>query len=408
MARFGLLGGQLGHSYSPEIHRLLGGYDYDLCPQPPEAVENFVRNGAYDGLNVTIPYKKTVVPFCDHLSPIAQRLGSVNTLIRKADGTLYGDNTDYNGFQYLLHLAQIDPSNCKCLVLGSGGAAVTVRAVLEDAGAGEIITISRQGENHYGNLDRHADAAVIVNTTPVGMYPNTNTAPLSLEHFPLLRGVVDIVYNPARTQLLQQAEDLGIPCIGGLAMLVAQAYRAAERFTGTAIDPARITAITAQIDAQNRNIALIGMPGAGKSTTGRALAQALNRNFVDLDEELVRRTGRSIPEIFAVEGEPAFRQLESEIVCDLCRSSGLVIATGGGVVTQPRNRYPLRQNSHVIFLNQPNLHVLPTTGRPLSQSSDLNEMARIRLPLYRAWCDYTVDAIGVEATVASIRSAIGI
>lgn len=219
---------------------------------------------------------------------------------------------------------------------------------------------------------------------------------------------MDIVYNPARTQLLQQAEDLGIPCIGGLAMLVAQAYRAAERFTGTAIDPARITAITAQIDAQNRNIALIGMPGAGKSTTGRALAQALNRNFVDLDEELVRRTGRSIPEIFAVEGEPAFRQLESEIVCDLCRSSGLVIATGGGVVTQPRNRYPLRQNSHVIFLNQPNLHVLPTTGRPLSQSSDLNEMARIRLPLYRAWCDYTVDAIGVEATVASIRSAIGI
>ncbi len=408
MARYGLLGRQLGHSYSPKIHRLLGGYDYDLCPQPPEAVEAFVRSGAYTGLNVTIPYKKTVVPFCDVLSPVAQRLGSVNTLLRRADGTFFGDNTDYDGFRYLLQRAQIEPAGCKCLVLGSGGAAVTVRAVLEDLGAAEIVTISRSGENHYGNLSRHADAAVIINTTPVGMYPDNDAAPLSLEGFPALRGVVDIVYNPARTRLLQQAADLGIPCAGGLSMLVAQAHRAAELFTGTTIDPAKIAAVTTQIDAQNRSIALIGMPGSGKSTTGRALAQALGRKFVDLDEELVRRAGRSIPDIFATDGEAVFRQMETEVVRDLCRSSGLVIATGGGVVTQPRNRYPLCQNSHVVFLRQPDLSALPTEGRPLSQSGSLSEMAKVRLPLYDAWCDLRADATGVEATVQAIRQALGL
>ena len=408
MARYGLLGETLGHSYSPEIHRLLVGYDYDLCPTPPEAVEDFVRHSAYEAFNVTIPYKKTVVPYCDELSPTAQRLGSVNTITRSADGRILGDNTDYFGFRWLLEHAGIDPAGGKCLILGSGGSAVTVRAVLEDLCAAEIVIISRSGENNYTNLDRHADAAVIVNTTPVGMYPNNDDAPLSLEGFPALRGVVDIIYNPARTRLLQQAADMGIPCVNGLAMLVAQAHRAAELFTGETLNPAKIPAVTAQIDAQDRNIALIGMPGSGKSTTGKALAKALGREFIDLDEELVRRAGRSIPDIFAADGEAVFRQMETEVVRDVCRGRGLVIATGGGVVTQERNRYPLRQNSHVVFLRQPDLSALPTEGRPLSQSGNLSEMAKIRLPLYNAWCDVKADAIGVDATVAMIREALGL
>ena len=408
MAHYGLLGETLGHSYSPEIHRLLTGCDYDLCPTPPEAVEDFVRKGGYDAFNVTIPYKKTIVPFCDVLSPMAQRLGSVNTVVRRADGTLYGDNTDYFGFRWLMEHAEINPTGQKCLILGSGGASVTVRAVLEDLGAAEIVTISRSGENNYANLDRHANAGIIVNTTPVGMYPDNDAAPLSLEGFPSLLGVVDIIYNPARTRLLQQAADMGIPCANGLAMLVAQAHRAAELFTSETLDSAKIPAVTAQIDAQSRNIALIGMPGSGKSTTGKALAKALGRKFIDLDEELVRRAGRSIPDIFAADGEAVFRRMETEVVRDICRSSGLVIATGGGVVTQERNRYPLRQNSHVVFLRQPDLSALPTEGRPLSQNGNLSEMAKIRLPLYNAWCDVKADAIGVDATVAMIREALGI
>ncbi len=407
MARFGLLGQHLGHSYSPQIHQLLGGYDYDLCQVSPQDLGAFVQAGGYEGLNVTIPYKKAIIPYCGELSPLAERLGSVNTVLRLPDGTLLGGNTDYFGFQYLLQEARIDPAGCKCLVLGSGGASVTVRAVLEDLGAARVVTISRSGEDNYHNLSRHADAAILVNATPVGMYPDSDASPVDLTVFPALRGVLDLVYNPARTRLLQQAEDLGIPCAGGLAMLVAQALPAAERFARIAIEPAQIEAVRAKIDAMQRNIVLIGMPGSGKSTTGRALAAALGRDFVDLDEELVRRAGRSIPEIFAADGEAVFRRMESEVVADVCRRSGLVIATGGGVVTQPRNRYPLRQNSRVVFLRQPDLSALPTEGRPLSQSGSLSEMAAKRLPLYNAWCDLTADAIGVEPTVRMILAALG-
>lgn len=408
MARFGLLGGTLGHSYSPQIHRLLAGYDYDLCPQPPEAVAEFVLRGGYDGLNVTIPYKKTVAALCSVLSPAAQRLGSVNTVLRREDGSLFGDNTDYAGFVYLLRRAGLCPAGQKCLVLGSGGASVTVRAVLEDLGAAEVVTISRSGSDNYTNLSRHEDAQLIVNTTPVGMYPQTDTAPLPLEGFPALRGVADIVYNPARTRLLQQAEALGIPCAGGLSMLVAQARRAAEQFSGCSIPDEAVERVTAQIDGQMRNLLLIGMPGAGKSTTGRRLAAALGRPFVDLDEELVRRAGQTIPEIFAQKGEDAFRELETAVLADVARGSGLVIAAGGGVVTRPENRFYLRQNSRVIYLRRKNVDALSTAGRPVSQSRPLRQLAAERLPLYERWCDCTVDACGVQRTVAQIRKELNL
>jgi len=405
MARYGLLGEHLGHSFSPQLHRLLAGYDYDLCEQPPEAVAVFLRHGGYDGLNVTIPYKKTVAALCDALSPRAQRLGSVNTVLRRADGTLYGDNTDYAGFEYLLSRMPMDLAGKKCLVLGSGGASVTVRAVLEAQGAA-VVTISRSGSDNYTNLERHTAAALIVNATPVGMYPDTDAAPLSLAQFPALQGVAELIYNPARTRLMQDAQARGIPCVGGLPMLAAQARRSAELFTGQPIAEVALERALTVLDRQN--ILLIGMPGAGKTTTGRALAQALNRPFVDLDAELERRAGRTIPAFFAAQGEAAFRRMETTLLTEYGSGSGRVIAAGGGVVTQPENRFYLRQNSHVVYLRRTDIDALPVDGRPLSQQRTPQVLAAERLPLYETWSDVTVDACGVAQTVARIREELAL
>ena len=300
------------------------------------------------------------------------------------------------------------PRGGRCLVLGSGGAAVTVRAVLTALGAAEVVTISRRGPDHYGNLARHADAGLIVNATPVGMYPDSDAAPLSLEGFPALAGVADLIYNPGRTRLLQQAEALGIPHAGGLSMLAAQARRAAELFTGRDIPDAALEAALAAVEGQSRNISIIGMPGAGKTTTGRRLAAALGRPFLDMDEELRRRTGRSSAEIIRADGEDAFRRAETALLADVGRRSGIVLATGGGVVTRPENYFHLRQNSRVVFLNRRDIDALPTAGRPLSQARSPRALARERLPLYRSWCDLEVDAIGPEATVAQLRKELGL
>lgn len=272
---FGLLGERLGHSFSPAIHRQLAGYDYQLVELPPEEVEPFLRTGRFRGLNVTIPYKKTVMACCDALSPAAERIGSVNTLLRRPDGTLYGDNTDYDGFRYLLQAAGAQVRGKKALVLGSGGASLTVHAVLADLGARETVGISRNGPNNYENLDRHADAQLIVNATPVGMYPNARVSPVDLEQFPNCEGVFDLIYNPARTQLLLDAERRGLLCSNGLGMLVAQAKAAAERFLGRAIPDSRVEEITRQMERQTQNLLLIGMPGCGKTTVGQLLAERL-------------------------------------------------------------------------------------------------------------------------------------
>ncbi len=402
MARFGLLGEKLGHSYSPQIHRLLAGYDYDLCPQPPEAVARFVREGGYDGLNVTIPYKKTVAALCDELSPIARRLGSVNTVVRRPDGTLFGDNTDYDGFVWMLRRGGLDPAGRKCLVLGSGGASVTVRAALADLGAAEVVTISRSGPDHYGNLDRHADAGLIVNTTPVGMYPDTDAAPLSLADFPALTGAADIVYNPARTRLLQQAEALGIPCAGGLAMLVAQALRSSELFQGKALDAGLIPVIERKLEQSMRNIVLIGMPGSGKTTVGQALAAATGRTLADADALVEKRAEKPIPAVFAEGGEALFRRYETEALRELGKESGLILSTGGGCVTREENYPLLRQNGTVFWLRR-DPDRLPREGRPLSEGADLRAMYAAREPLYRRFADHVIDNNGpVEDTVARI------
>lgn len=395
---YGLLGETLGHSFSPQIHACLGDYEYKLFEVAPGDLGDFLRSGSFEGLNVTIPYKKAVMPYLAEISENAKAIGSVNTITVLPNGTLRGDNTDYDGFLYLVRRSGIAVNGKKALVLGTGGASLPVKKVLSDLGAHEVISISRSGENNYQNMDKHFDADLIVNTTPVGMYPNNLQSPLSLEGFTQLSGVLDIVYNPQKTQLILDAEQRGIPAFSGLTMLVAQAKRAAELFLNTNIDDRKNDEIYETLSRQMKNIVLVGMPGCGKSTVGKALAKRLSRPFFDADQEIVKRAGKSIPEIFQTEGEAGFRKIETEVLFDLCRQSGAVIATGGGAVTVPQNHDILRQNSLVVFLNR-DIAVLPTNGRPLSEQNDLHEMFRQRLPLYRAVCDYEVDGNSEIQTV---------
>ena len=395
---YGLLGETLGHSFSPQIHACLGDYEYKLFEVAPEDLGDFLRSGSFEGLNVTIPYKRAVMPYLAEISENAKAIGSVNTITVLPNGTLRGDNTDYDGFLYLVRRSGIAVNGKKALVLGTGGASLPVKKVLSDLGAREIISISRTGENNYQNLEKHFDADLIVNTTPVGMYPNNLQSPLSLDGFTQLSGVLDIVYNPQKTKLILDAEQRGIPAFSGLTMLVAQAKRAAELFLNTNIDDRKNDEIYETLSRQMKNIVLVGMPGCGKSTVGKALAKRLSRPFFDADQEIVKRAGKSIPEIFQTEGEAGFRKIETEVLFDLCRQSGAVIATGGGAVTVPQNHGILRQNSLVVFINR-DIAVLPTNGRPLSEQNDLHEMFRQRLPLYRAVCDYEVDGNSEIQTV---------
>ena len=392
---YGLLGERLGHSFSPQIHRDLAGYDYQLLPTPPEAVEDLFARRAFQGLNVTIPYKRTVMPLCDEIDPRAAAIGAVNTVVNR-NGRLTGYNTDIDGFLYMARRAGVDMAGKKVVILGSGGTSRTARAAAGELGAREIVTVSRHGEDNYQNLSRHADAQVLVNTTPVGMYPNWGQSPVSLESFPALEGVLDVVYNPLRTALLLQAEERGLPRSCGLPMLVAQAKRAAELFTGQNIDDSRAEAVLHGLREQFTSIVLIGMPGCGKTTVGRALAGKLGRTFVDLDEEIVRRAGTSIPEIFAREGEAGFRERESALVREFGERTGLVVSTGGGVVTRRENYIPLKQNGLLLHLRR-DPAALPTDGRPLSQATAPEELWRRRAPLYAAFADGEIDNNGTLA-----------
>lgn len=394
----GLLGRTLKHSYSPRIHERLNEfippelrYSYDLIELDPEEIGSFLKNSDFHALNVTIPYKQTVIPFCEELSVTAERIGSVNTITRRADGKLAGDNTDYYGFEYMLSKAAIDVKNKKVLILGSGGSSLTANAVVSDRGAGEIIVISRSGVNNYGNISNHSDADVIVNTTPVGMYPAAGESPVNLDMFPNLSGVADIIYNPSKTRLLLDAERKNIPYVNGLSMLVSQAHAAAEKFMNIKIESLAIDEITRGLEFDMKNIILTGMPGSGKTSVGTVLAGLLNRDFIDTDEMIVKSAGKTIPEIFADDGEDIFRKYETEAIMEAGKLSSRVIATGGGIVTRSANIDLIRQNSVVFFLNR-DVGSLATDGRPLSRNIDaLIKLYNERLPLYRALCDFEID-----------------
>ena len=402
MLKCGLLGQKLGHSYSPAIHGMLADYDYQLFEREPEQLEDFLKNGPWDGINVTIPYKKAVLPYCAELSDTARRIGSVNTMIRRPDGSLYGDNTDAYGFESLVKKSGIDVRGKKALVLGSGGASVTVVAVLKQLGAESVTVISRGGEDNYDNLEKHADARIIANTTPVGMYPNNGQAAVDLAQFPQCEGVLDVVYNPARTALLLQAEKLGIPCAGGLYMLVAQAKRSSELFTGSSIPDSEIGRIEKVLSGRMKNIVLVGMPSSGKSTLAAALGEKLGRPVYEADALIEQEAGMDIPAIFAQGGEESFRKLETEILSRLGKLSGAVISTGGGCVTREENYDLLHQNGTILWLKR-GTEKLDKTGRPLSLKNDLNEMYQKREPMYRRFADAAVDNNGsVEAALAQI------
>ena len=398
----GLLGEKLGHSYSPAIHAILADYEYRLYEKSPGELEDFLLRGGWDGLNVTIPYKKAVMPYCTELSDTARRCGSVNTLLRLPGGAIRGENTDAYGFSYLLQSLGFDPAGKKCVIFGSGGAAATVRAVLAEKGAVEIVTVSRGGEDNYENLARHADAAFVVNATPAGMFPHNGGAAASLAPFTRCEAVADLVYNPARTALLMEAERLGIPCANGLGMLAAQAKRSAELFLGADIPDGEIARIEEKLSREMRNIVLIGMPGCGKSTVGKLLAEALGREFCESDALVEREAALSIPEIFRREGEAGFRKRETAALAELGRRSGAVIATGGGCVTRQEN-YPLLHQNGVIVRLQRRLDRLPREGRPLSLQSDIGELYERRRPFYERFADLSISNDGTPAeTVRAI------
>ena len=329
----------------------------------------------------------------------AATIGSVNTVLKQLDGSLLGDNTDAAGFEGMVWKSRIRILGRKCLVLGSGGASLSAQYVLRKLGAGEVVVISRTGENNYDNLDRHQDAAVIVNATPVGMYPNTAASPVDLRQFPRCEGVLDLIYNPARTALLQQAETLGIPHLGGLYMLAEQARCAAQLFTGEVIPAIRTQEAYRTLRSRMENRILVGMPGCGKSTVGRALAAQLDRPFVDTDAELEKVLHMPVGEYITHYGEEAFRKEETALLAQLGKSSGLVIATGGGCVTRPENYPHLHQNGAIFFLERA-LSKLPKKGRPLSLKGSLEDMYTIRLPMYRRFADITVANDGPAEKVA--------
>ena len=400
--RFGLLGRKLGHSYSPQIHNLLGGYPYELFEREPEDMADFLKNGDFDGINVTIPYKKTVIPCLDEIDPLAKRLGAVNTIVKRS-GRLIGYNSDYFGFLSTVQRTGIDVTGKKALILGSGGASSTARAVLEDLGA-RVTVISRNGENNYENLHLHANAAVLVNTTPLGMYPDTGKAAVDVSRFPALEVVLDVVYNPARTQLLLDCERVGIPAFNGLWMLVAQAKQSAQWFLDRELPDPLVADIHRKLKAQMENIVLIGMAGCGKSTIGRLLAKETGKAFVDSDAEIEKLAGKTIPEIFAVDGEDAFRRLETQVLAALGKQSGLVIATGGGCVTRQENYPLLHQNSRILWLKR-NPEKLPTAGRPLSLKTAPAVLYEQRKPLYAAFADAVAENEGTlgETLTASLN-----
>ena len=399
---YGLIGSKLGHSYSKIIHEQLCGYHYELHPLPTEAeARAFLEQRAFKAINVTIPYKKLVMEYCDEIDPKAAAIGAVNTVVQR-NGKLYGYNTDYMGFAWLCKSRGVDFAGRTVLILGTGGTHNTVSAVARDQGAARVLTVSRHPDPAKGELSyeeaARSGAQIVVNTTPAGMYPNVGACLLDVAAMPGLEAVVDVVYNPVRTEILLRAQEAGVPVTAcGLEMLVAQAVYAAEYFLDTpfADRAGEIRRITASLRAGILNVSLIGMPSSGKTTLGRALAQKLGRTFVDLDQEIVKAAGCSIPEIFEAEGEDGFRARESEQAARFGKESSLMISCGGGTVKRPENIRALRQNGVILFIDRPLEALTVGGGRPLSSSPEaLRAMEAQRRPLYEGAADAVVPNDG--------------
>lgn len=402
---YALIGKGLGHSLSPQVHKALGGYNFGLIDLGEEELDAFFAAFPLKGITVTMPHKRAVMKYLDEISDIAKASGSVNTIVRRPDGTLAGHNTDYRGFRYTVERSGIDITGKKCLIFGSGGVSGTVRKVLEDCGAGEIRIISRHGEDNYENLSRHSDARVLVNATPVGMYPKAGVSPISLDMFDSCIGVFDLIYNPLRSKLILEAEDRGIPAYSGLDMLVAQAAYAGLLFTGEDYTD-RIEGVCEMIRRQQENIVLIGMPGSGKTVIGKELAERTGKRFVDTDEYLLETCGKSAEEIILTEGEDAFRKYETSAIDAIGRTGGQVIATGGGVVEREENRHLLRSNGRIVYIRR-DLDLLETGGRPISSEDGVEAIYKRRKDRYEAWQDLTVENHEITESAQEIKEKLG-
>ena len=406
--KYGLIGEKLGHSFSPMIHAQLGNSQYALIPLAPEEVGAFICDTPFLGINVTIPYKQTVMEYCDCLSDEVKEIGCVNTIVKKSDGTICGYNTDAYGMEQLIRKAGILVRGKRVLILGGGGTSLTARYVAKKMGAKEVNVVSRKGPIYYEQLSEYADTQVIIDTTSVGMNPNNDGAVIDLDMFLTCEGVVDVVYNPLSSDLILSAKKRGIPCIGGLYMLVAQAWRAAELFAGREIAETKVEQAYQMVLQHIKNVVLIGMPGSGKSVIGRQLARKLNKTFVDTDNLIEQEAGKTIPEIFKESGESVFRKLEEDIVAQVAKCSGQVIATGGGAILKEESVRRLQQNAVVYFVMR-DIEELATNGRPLSTNQEaLFKLYEERLPIYTSVADKKIDNnTSVEDTVRKIEEDFG-
>lgn len=404
--QFGLVGEKLSHSFSPEIHKKLGGYKYELCEVPRDRIDDFFRAREFLGLNVTIPYKETVIPHLDEISEAAREIGAVNTVVIR-DGRLFGDNTDWIGMRDTLLRAGIGIKDKKVLICGSGGTSKTARYVAKTLGASEIFCLSRSEREGFITYEEackaHLDADIIINTTPSGMFPNVSEAPIDISHFERLSGVFDAVFNPLKTNLVLEAQKRNIKAAGGLFMLVSQAAAASEIFTGSAVQSSLTEEIYSELKNKKENIVLTGMPSSGKTTVGKALSELLGRSFVDSDVLIKEKAGMEIPVIFEKYGEKYFRDLESAVIEELSSKQSLVIATGGGAVLREENVRALSRNGRLFFLDRSLEKLVSTDDRPLSKDREaLEKRYNERMPVYRRTADVTVDGNGTVSETARL------
>ncbi len=401
--KYACIGEHLRHSFSKEVHNALADYEYEIREIPKDELDAFMKSGDFLGINVTIPYKEAVIPYLYEIDEAAKSIGAVNTIVNK-NGRLFGYNTDFYGMCELFSHANVNPRGKKCAILGSGGTAKTAAAVLNSLGASEVLTVSRtekKGAVGYSELyEKHEDCDIIVNTTPVGMFPNTQNSPVDLEKFPKLSGVIDAVYNPLKTELVSSAKKRGIPASGGLFMLVAQAVRASELFTGKSYETGTLERVYRKIESEKENIVLIGMPSSGKSTVGKELSRALGRKLYDSDDLIEQKHGK-ISEIFTKSGEEVFREYESEAIEELSQKTGIIIATGGGAVLRQKNVETLKKNGKLFFLDRALEDLTPTDDRPLSSSYEaLKKRYEERYPIYNEACDFKIKVSGEPSSVA--------
>lgn len=406
MMQFGLVGEKLSHSFSPEIHKKLGDYKYELCEVPKDKIDDFFRAREFSGLNVTIPYKETVIPHLDQISDAAKGIGAVNTVVMRG-GKLFGDNTDWIGMRDTLLRAGIEIGGKKVLICGSGGTSKTAYYVAKILGASEIICLSRSERKGFITYEEaysfHSDAGVIINTTPSGMYPNVNECPIDISRFEKLSGVFDAVFNPLRTNLVLEAKKRNIKAAGGLFMLVSQAAAASEIFTDTPVQPSLTERIYNELKCKKENIVLVGMPSSGKTSVGKAVSELLGREFIDTDVLITEKAGMQIPEIFEKYGEKYFRELERDVIEELSPRQSLVIATGGGAVLKEENVHALLRNGRIFFLDRSLKKLTVTDDRPLSKDREsLEKRYNERMPVYKSVSDVTVDGNGTVMETARL------